>query len=476
MSTTKNYWPLVLANLKVSVTTDNYQAWFSRLKFVKTSNQGRKIILSVPSAFSRKYIQNKFKNELMSSLNKYYPQVIHLELIIDEIPTEKEEFKQQILSNLDPETTSKLALEPKNLTKRPGYLPSSNLNNLNPRYTFDTFVVTSNTELVHNVAKAVSEKPGQSYNPVFIYGGVGLGKTHLMQAVGHKALENFPNLNIKYIPCETFVSQFQIAIRGHTMDKFKEHYRSIELLLIDDIQFLSGKESTQEEFFHTFNLLHQENKQIIISSDKQPNQISGIEERLISRFSMGMVVDISNPDIESRIAILNDKIIRMEINIAPHQIQAIAERVNTNIRDLEGVLNKIQAKMTFSLKTTISDNELSSILEVNDPGSSVKIEYLNNPNGSQTQKILGIVCKHFGVTIDDLIGVSRQKDISLARQIVMYLFKTDLQMSYPSIGKVFGGRTHTTVIHAILKMENLIKKDIKIKQKINLIKTTAKKT
>ncbi|NJS41930.1 chromosomal replication initiator protein DnaA [Candidatus Gracilibacteria bacterium] len=411
---------------------------------------------------------------MMDSLNKFYPQVIHLDLVINQNEIQQEQVKQQVLANLE---SPEEAPQSSNTSKKfkTSYLPGSNLNNLNPKYTFDTFVKTSNTELVHNVTKAVSEKPGSAYNPVFIYGGVGLGKTHLMQAVGHKALENFPNLNIKYIPCETFVSQFQIAIRSRTMDKFKEHYRSIELLLIDDIQFLSGKESTQEEFFHTFNLLHQDNKQIIITSDKAPNQIAGIEERLISRFSMGMVVDIDTPTVEDRIAILNDKTARMQLNLPDHQILAIAERINTNVRDLEGVLNKIQAKMTFSLKNNISDNELQNILEVNDPGSSVKIEYLNNPSGIRTQKILNTVCKYFGYSQDQILGTGRQKDVSLARQIVMWLFKYELEMSYPAIGKVFGGRNHTTVMHAINKVDSLTKKDTKLKQKINHIKSTSKK-
>ncbi len=484
MPAINDYWPLVLANLKDRVTTDNFRAWFSRMEFVKTSNQGRKITLSVPSRFNKNYIQTKFKPQLMESLSKYYPQAIHLDLVVNTPKTTENEVKQQVLAHIDdeqPVTEKAKKPQSQNVNKiltqksKPSYLPKENLNNLNPRYTFETFVVTGNTELVHNVAKAVSEKPGQSYNPVYIYGGVGLGKTHLMQAVGHKALENFPSLNIKYIPCETFITQFQLAVRNHQMSKFKDYYRSIELLLIDDIQFLSGKEATQEEFFHTFNILQQANKQIILTSDQPPNEIKGLEERLSSRFAMGMVVDISKPDLEARIAILTDKVARMKLNLPDHQIHAIAQAVDTNIRDLEGVLNKIQAKLTFSLQSTLDDSTLSQILDVTEPASSVKIEYLSNPGQTQTYKITSNVCSYFGLNYDEVLGSSRQKDISMARQITMYLLKTELGMSYPAIGKIFGGRDHSTVIHAINKITKLSKRDTKLRQKIKIIKNTALK-
>lgn len=471
MPTTHNYWPLVLDNLKSQISGSNYKAWFSRLEFVSTSNQGRKIILGVPSLFNKNYIENRYKGELKDAVSKYFPQVIHIDFQINK--TEEEIIpavsQQEIIANL--EEHPRLQANPSiDQERKSNYLPKKNINNLNPRYTFENFVVAEHNEMASNISKAIVDQPGTLYNPVFLYGGVGLGKTHLMQAVGQKMLEKNPSYNIKYIPSETFLNQFQLALRKGEMEQFKNYYRNVDLLLIDDIQFLAGKESTQTEFFHTFNTLHQLNKQIILSSDKQPSDIKGIEERLLSRFSMGMVVDIAKPDLESRIAILNYKVEQTNLKLTNDQIYLVASAIDTNVRELEGVLNKIKGKMMFSPESDFNDNDLEQILVTH---KKTNLSAHLSSRTSHTDRIFQAVCKFFSVEKKEIVGPSRQQNIALARQFLMWFFKHELGYSYVSIGKMFGDRDHSTVMHATSKIDGLRKRDFRIQEKINLIRELA---
>ncbi len=470
MATTFDYWPLVMDSLKTHVSGSNYKAWFSRLEFISTSNQGRKIILGVPSLFNKNYIENRYKTELRDAISKYFPQVIHIDFQINTpSDTSTAEAQQEIISNLQerPRLEDREVAEHNDTNNISSYLPKRNINNLNPKYTFENFVIAEHNEMAVNVAKAVIDQPGTLYSPVFLYGGVGLGKTHLMQAIGQRMLELNPSCNIKYITSETFLNQFQIALRKREMEAFKSFYRSIDLLLIDDIQFLAGKESTQTEFFHTFNTLHQLNKQIILTADKAPNEIKGIEERLLSRFSMGMVVDISQPDLESRIAILNDKIERLGLRLTSDQIQRIAMAVDTNVRELEGVLNKIQGKAMFSPSNEFTDNDLDSLL-VHYKRSSQISELGTHMN--HTEHVIQSVCKFFSLDKKDLVGPSRQQNIALARQILMWFMKNDLGFSYVAIGKMFGGRDHSTVMHATQKIDKLRASNSQVQEHIAVIK------
>ena len=494
MSATLDYWPLVLEHLHKTLKESAYKAWFSRVAFVKTTNSGRKIVLLVPNSFSKKYIEQKHKPTLLESIKKYYPQVIHIDLEVDKEAESADFQKNRVLSQ---ELPIKKQTSPKKNKREKqaatfatmaaaetvgeevgSYLPKKNINNLNPRYTFDNFVVTANNEFAYNVAKAVVDEPGKAYNPVFLHGGVGLGKTHLIQAIGQKLLEKNPSFNIKYTPMETFVSQFMIAVRKGQMPYFKNYYRSIDLLLIDDVQFIAGKESTQNEFFHTFNSLSQESKQIIFTSDRHPGELNGVADRLISRFNSGVTVDISQPDLEARIAILNDKIERANIQLTDFQIQQIAERVDTNIRELEGILNKICAKIKFNPGQEFGNKELAEILNARTassvPAYSTKTvpgfsQKLPGPSSVAADKYLYAVCRHFGLDRDDLLGVSRQKDISLARQVLMYLYKRELDLSYPAIGRLFGNRDHTTVMHAAKKITAMLESDTKMQEQVQII-------
>jgi chromosomal replication initiator protein len=471
MPATRDYWPLVLENLRTKISGSSYKAWFSRLEFVSTSNQGRKLIIGVPSAFNKNYIESKFKSELRDAISKYYPQVIHIDYeIIQVLQSSPTEPVQQILeeiSHLQGQEVD-LATNPEKLSS---YLPRKSLNNLNPKYTFENFVITGNNELAVSVCQSVINQPGSLYNPVFIYGGVGLGKTHLIQAVGQKMLEKNPSFNIKYIPCETFVNQFLLALQKRKMDEFREYYRSIDLLLVDDIQFIAGKEATQEGFFHTFNELHQLNKQIILTSDRAPKSLGGIEERLVSRFEWGMVVDISKPDLEDRISILQDKTDRLGLQMSSEQLIFVAARIDSNVRELEGVLNRIQAKLRLMPGQNLTDEILQTMVNDYLGKSPIQIHFPSSHNNTP-DRILQAVCRLFGLSKADLLGASRQKNIALARQITFWFYKHELDLSYPTIGKLFGGRDHTTVMHGCNKIESLRQTDRKIQEKLALVEQT----
>lgn len=320
---------------------------------------------------------------------------------------------------------------------------------LNPKYTFDSFVVGNNNRFAHAAALAVAEAPASSYNPLFIYGGVGLGKTHLMQAIGNEIYRRNRNTNILYVTSETFTNQLINAIKDNKNDQFRNTYRNIDILLIDDIQFIAGKERIQEEFFHTFNSLHDSGKQIILSSDRPPKDIQLLEDRLKSRFEWGLIADISNPDYETRLAILRKKAQIENIIIDDEILVNIANRIDSNIRELEGTLNKLIAKSSLT----------------NSPITMEMAERAINDIVAQQEKIISAdfvqetVAKYFNIPVKDLKGSKRSNDIAFPRQIAMYLCRSVAQMSLPQIGKDFGKRDHTTVMYACTKIEKEIKEN-----------------
>ena len=319
--------------------------------------------------------------------------------------------------------------------------------NLNPNYTFDTFVVGSNNRFAHAASLAVAESPGTLYNPLFIYGGAGLGKTHLMQSIAHYILRNDPSVRVLYVTSETFTNDLIDSLKGKKNAEFKEKYRSIDVLMIDDIQFLIGKESTQEEFFHTFNYLYETGKQVIITSDKPPKDFTNLEERLRSRFSVGLPVDVSAPDYETRVAILHKKEETENTKISDDIINYIAENINTNIRELEGALNRITAFKRLSNKE-ITLNMAEDVLR----------DIINNHKEVTitVPLIVEVIASHFGFEADELLSQKRNKDIAYSRQIAMYLCRQMTDLSLQQIGKELGNRDHTTVRHGIEKItENL---------------------
>lgn len=335
---------------------------------------------------------------------------------------------------------------------------SRGLNMLNPKYTFDTFVVGAANRFAHAASLAVAETPAKSYNPLFIYGGVGLGKTHLMHAIAHFVQEYHPGQKVMYLSSEKFTNEFINAIMDNKAEAFRNKYRNVDILLIDDIQFLAGKEQTQEEFFHTFNTLHEENKQIIISSDRPPREIPTLEDRLRSRFEWGLITDISPPDLETRIAILTKKAKAEGLTDVPNEVLLyIANQINTNIRELEGALTRVIAYSSLvnqDINTELATEALKDIIPNNQP---------KKLTAEGIQKFIG---SRYNVTIPEFISKKRTKAIAYPRQIAMYLTRELTDLSYPKIGEEFGGRDHTTVIHACKKIDELIGTDEQIKNEI----------
>jgi chromosomal replication initiator protein len=330
---------------------------------------------------------------------------------------------------------------------------------LNPKYTFETFIIGKNNELAHAASLAVGKNPGSQYNPLFIYGGVGLGKTHLMHAVGNKILHENPKAKILYVTSEKFTNDYINAISQKRMEDFKRQYRTADMLMVDDIQFIAGKEGTQEEFFHTFNELRDKGKQIIMTADRLPKEIPAIEQRLVSRFEWGMVADIQAPDFETRLAILRTKTSKKGISIEESILFYIAENIITNIRELEGALNRLLVYQQME-NTNLSLEQAKTILG-NVVAAKKKVVTI--------KKIALSVADFYNITMEDLIKQSRRKEYVKPRQIAMFLVRKELNSSYPTIGDFFGGRDHTTVMHGVEKMEKLIVITEALKQEIDLI-------
>lgn len=348
------------------------------------------------------------------------------------------------------------------LNNSPSITPTYNKSNLNIKYTFDSFVVGENNRFAHAAALAVSEAPGTAYNPLFLYGGVGLGKTHLMHAIGNEILKHNKNANVLYVTSEEFNNNLIYGIKEGKMESFRNKYRNTDVLLIDDIQFLAGRDRNQEEFFHTFNTLHEAGKQIILSSDRPPKDIQPLEDRLRTRFEWGLIADISNPDYETRMAILQKKAQTDNIIIDNEILSNIATKINTNIRELEGALNKLVAlsilkSMPFSI--ALSEEAIADV--VHSQNKVLSIEYIQD-----------VVAKYFNISVADLKGSRRSSDVVLPRQIAMYLCKSVAQISYPKIGNAFGKRDHSTVMHACEKIESEINQNTNTKLIVETVKNS----
>lgn len=332
----------------------------------------------------------------------------------------------------------------------PRQLALTNNSGLNPRYIFDNYIVGSSNQFAHAASLAVAEQPGTKYNPLYIWGGVGLGKTHLLHAIGHRAQEKNPNLVLTYVSSETFTNEVIASIRNQRMEEFRERYRSVDLLMIDDIQFIAGKESTQEEFFHTFNALHQSGKQVIISSDKPPKAISNLVERLRSRFEGGLIADVQLPDYEMRTAILSSKAEELGRALPADVVEYIAQRDQSNIRELEGALNRVLAYAALTNKPILLETAIEAL---SDSARSQRRE------ASDPEAIVEAVATHYHVSLSDLRGRSRSRDIVIPRHVAMYLLRELTQLSLGEIGATLGKRDHTTVMHGIEKIAREIEED-----------------
>ena len=444
----KENWQKILLLLKEEhdISDISYHTWLEPL--TPYSYENNTVTVIVPEQTFLKFVNKKYGLILKVTISEFIGQECEINFKVKEQVEDVEDRGPQLIAN------------PK-MPVSPDAIQSANLN---PKYTFDTFVVGSNNNLAHAAALAVAESPGEIYNPLFIYGGVGLGKTHLMHAIAHFILKNDPKAKILYVTSETFTNELIDAIRNKnniTTTEFREKYRNNDVLLIGDIQFIIGKESTQEEFFHTFNTLYESKKQIIISSDKPPKEIETLEERLRSRFEWGLTVDIQSPDYETRMAILRKKEEMEGYNIDNEVIKYIATNVKSNIRELEGALTKIVALSRLNkcdITLQLAEEALKDIIS---PGSQREVT---------AELILQIVADHFGLTPLDITSQRRSKEIVYPRQITMYLCRSMMDIPLQSIGKVLGGRDHTTIIHGCEKIAADLKKDDSLKNTIEILK------
>lgn len=442
-----------MGNLEISLTKAHFVTWFRSTSIVERNDN--MIVIGVPSAFIRNWVQEKYHAEILKALKDIAPEI--------------KEIKYQIVGPAQAAPTptqntpsrESSSARPSNTVSAPAAKKAEPNQNLNPKYTFESFIVGSHNQLAHAASQAVSKKPGSTYNPLFLYGGVGLGKTHLMQAVGNDVLKKNPEAKILYVTSERFTNDFVTALGQGKMDIFKSTYRNVDVLLVDDIQFLAGKEGTQEEFFHTFNALHQNNKQVVMTSDRLPKEIPAIEERLVSRFEWGMIADIAAPDMETRLAILKTKCKEKNYNIDSEILQYIAEVIQSNIRELEGALNRLMVYCQLNNTRPTLDQTKNILVSVITPPKK---------RGVSAKKIVEIVSDFYNVVPEDLLKQSRKKEYVNPRQIAMYIIRKELETSLPSIGEFFGGRDHTTVIHAVEKVERNIREKNGLKQEIDLIK------
>ncbi len=428
MVDSKELWDKCLTHIESNVSKANFNTWFKNTSIMK--EDGGVIFIGVPNEFVKDWLKNKFHHLITETLLQFASEVRAVEYSIAKIE-KMEAVKrdvQKILMNRE------LPL---------GDLYINKEDNLNPRYTFESFVVGPFNELAHAAAQAVASRPGVSYNPFFIYGDTGLGKTHLLQSVGNYIKKHFPEKKVYYTTLEKFAIDYINSIQTNKANVFKEKYRRYDVLIIDDIQFVGKMEKTQEELFHLFNALYEQNKQIIFSSDKHPNFLNGLEDRLRSRFSAGMIVDIREPEYESRFAILSSKIKDLPIEISDEIINYIAESIHGNVRELEGCLNSVICHAQLKQKS-VSLSEIKNLLKNNiKPKKAVVI-----------RDVVKAISDFYNIEENSIYEKTRRKEIVHARQLVMYILREDFNVSYPLIGQKLGGKDHTTVIHSYLKIKN----------------------
>ncbi|HCF51025.1 MAG TPA: chromosomal replication initiator protein DnaA [Syntrophomonas sp.] len=414
-------WNKIMQSLREEIGSTSFDIWFSLVKYDSFLNNN--VIISVPNSLTKEWIESRYLDNMQKKLRSMTNQDVSLLLTTD--------------SSLD-----------------------NKISSLNRKYTFDTFVVGNSNRFAHAACYAVGESPFKAYNPLFIYGGVGLGKTHLMQAIGHHILRKNPQYSVMYVSSEQFTNELITAIKDDSTFGFRNKYRNIDVLLIDDIQFLAGKERTQEEFFHTFNTLYEANKQLVISSDRPPRNIPTLEDRLRSRFEWGLITDIQPPDLETRVAILRKKAQAENLNIPYDILDYIANYIDSNIRELEGALIRMVAYATITNKPLNMSTASEALKDILPPPRPKKITI---------ELIQKEVASYYGIALSELLSKKRTKQVAYPRQIAMYLCRKMTDASYPQIGEQFGGRDHTTVIHANDKVEKDLDLDAQLQSTINVL-------
>jgi chromosomal replication initiator protein len=440
-------WSKALSEIEKKISKPSFETWLKSTK--AHSLKGDTLVITAPNEFARDWLESRYQHLIADTIYELTGEELSIKFII---PQNQHEEDYEIPS----------ARKVKKSDDEPSEWPQ---NMLNPKYTFDTFVIGSGNRFAHAASLAVAEAPAKAYNPLFIYGGVGLGKTHLMHAIGHYVLEHNPSAKVVYLSSEKFTNEFINSIRDNKAVDFRNKYRNVDVLLIDDIQFLAGKEQTQEEFFHTFNTLHEESKQIVISSDRPPKEIPTLEDRLRSRFEWGLITDITPPDLETRIAILRKKAKAEGLDIPNEVMLYIANQIDSNIRELEGALIRVVAYSSLINKDINADLAAEALKDII-PSSKPKVITIQD-----IQKVVG---QHFNVKLEDFKAKKRTKSVAFPRQIAMYLSRELTDFSLPKIGEEFGGRDHTTVIHAHEKISKLLQTDTQLQKQIQEIKDLLK--
>ncbi len=454
------FWLTILGEVELTVSRGSYVTWFKNTRVLRHTEDS--IVIGVPNIFAKQQLETRYKPLIAELLEKNGIGADTIEFKIHSVTAPARQSHEK--SNTDQEVvilpeTDDMPRSPSRNNRTSSLVSHSYRQGLNEKYTFDSFIVGSGNDLAYAATQAIAQNPGTKYNPLFVYGGVGLGKTHLIQAVGNAILQRDPKAHVVYISTEQFVQEFLDAIRYKKITDFAGHYRSADVLIVDDMQFIAGKEKTQEEFFHTFNALHQANKQIIISSDKPPKNIPTLEERLRSRFEWGMIVDIGAPDFETRCAILQNKAVLHHLNLDPDVIEFLANHIQSNIRELEGALNQLIA--FCEMKALQPDiNIVTSLFGVQ----------ARRPKHLSSKVIVERTAKYFQIPLEELLSARRDKDIVVPRQIAMYLLRSELHMSFPKIAHELGRKDHTTAIHSVEKIEKELHLDALLKTQLHEIR------
>ena len=445
--TKEDLWQAALAQLQFHISPANFATWLKNT-CILSQKEGR-LIISVPNNFSREWLENKYHKIIFQILRDLDNEIKEIKYTVGELPQKTIETAAIAL----PTTSQENQLDFQEFK-------IDQATNLNPRYTFSTYIVGPFNELAHAASLAIIKNPGAVYNPLFVYGGVGLGKTHMLQAMGNQIVQDFPQKRLRYMSSERFTTEVVAAIRNHNIDNFRSLYRELDVLIIEDIQFLAGKEKTQEELFHTFNALYEKGKQVIFSSDRPPKAIPALEERLRSRFEGGMIADISAPDYETRLAILKAKAQESNLEIDDAVAEYIVSHIQRNIRELEGALNRLFAFYQLHNKTPTIE-EAKPLLKT----------VIQNPSKmAAPRKIIQTVAEFYDIKEKEILAASRKKEVVRPRQIAMFLLRVELKYSYPLIGKRFGGKDHTTAIYACEKINKELQESEALTDEIALIK------
>jgi chromosomal replication initiator protein len=452
----ENLWQTVLGEIELTVSRGAYVSWFKNTRLLR--HKDNVVVIGVPNVFIKQQLEKKYNQLVVDTMTKngFTPERVEYKIYSSINIPKKTEEETLILSAATTERIANTITQNRPVTTT---LTHTYRQGLNEKYTFDNFIVGSGNELAYAACQAVATTPGTKYNPLFLYGGVGIGKTHLVQAVGNAVMANNPNAHVVYVSIEQFLQEFLDAIKFKKNTDFASYYRNADVLIIDDIQFIAGKEKTQDEFFHTFNALHQADKQIIINSDRPPKDIATLDDRLKSRFAMGMSIDLQVPDFETRCVILQTKAQAHGLNLDQPVVEYLANLVQSNIRELEGALNQLLA--FCEMRGLSPDINIATTLL-----GSVK----SRPKHISAKQIIERCAKHFQIPMEEIMGPKRDKDIVVPRQVAMYMLRSELHLSFPKIARELGRKDHTTAIHSVEKIEKEVSYDADIKAAVTEIK------